>query len=284
MSKIFRIFKVVGVNRIVPYLLFRLNEYFQKKHDLKGFFRVVPFFYDRDKRFLYARILLNSRSFILKSRRKGSDCTVFEQVILNKEYYRLTRLLPLLPNKDQYVVIDAGANIGLFTLYASAHLNNSSFICIEPNSANYQILVENIRLNEIPIIGCYEKALWHVNEAISLGFDFRDQKPWSYSLISNSERLAVADEVKTVTLSDILNEHDISEIDILKMDIEGAEKYLLEDDRTQKLIFGRVLIFIIELHEEVYTENEFVKLLDKYDYTFLHEGETFFAVKKALLK
>lgn len=283
MSKIFRVFKVLGANRIVPYLLFRLSEYFQKKYNLKGFFSAVPFLYAKDQRFLYGKIVVNAASFLLTFRRNGSDCIVFEQVILRKEYFRLTKLLPLLPKKDRFVVIDAGANIGLFTLYVSAHLHNSSFICIEPNAANYLIMVENIRANGIRTIASYQKALWHMHETISLGFNFRDQRPWSYSLVSNSNNVTTTDEVGTITIADILNEHNIEEIDVLKMDIEGAEKYLLEDDSSQKLIFTRVLILIIELHEEVYTENEFLKLLEKYDYTFLHEGETFFAIKKSLL-
>jgi len=46
-------------------------------------------------------------------------------------------------------VVDLGANIGAFTVFASKKFRNAKFYCFEPNSENYSILCENIKLNKL---------------------------------------------------------------------------------------------------------------------------------------
>ena len=57
------------------------------------------------------------------------------------------------------IIIDVGAHIGLFALYASQFCKNGKIICYEPIKENYDLLLENIKQNKISNIIPYNSAV-----------------------------------------------------------------------------------------------------------------------------
>lgn len=281
MSMGFKKVLFIGLKLLFPYLVFRLNKYFSKTTHKEAFFSLINYVVNVNKNYLFIRLPLSNKEFLLTLRRKGSDSDVFKQVVINGEYGRIIRLINLLPKKEKLIVVDAGANIGLFSIYASAFLPKASFICIEPNEESHQLLCINLNKNKIDVIKTYQKALWYKRENISFSNNFRDKSNWSYSMISANDQQS--DLIETVTITDILLDNHIDIIDILKIDIEGAEKYLLEDQATLEIIFSKTQLLIIEAHEEVYSEFSLIQLLDRYGFLYFHDSETFFAIKRDLV-
>ncbi|MEI6261682.1 MAG: FkbM family methyltransferase [Deltaproteobacteria bacterium] len=166
-------------------------------------------------------------------RTKTSDLAVFEKVLVNEEY-----LLPdwVIPQN----IIDAGANIGLSALYFSTRYPNARVFAIEPEAANFALLCENVKTcqNIIPIKG----AIWNKCEPIKLtGYEL------SYCGFQ-VERCDSESDIFGMTIDEIMNKNDLNYIEVLKIDIEGAEKEVFESASNW---IEKINLIVIELHEQM---------------------------------
>lgn len=134
------------------------------------------------------------------------------------EFEDMSFLLHFLRKEDLF--IDIGANIGSYTVLSSAHVGSET-ICFEPHPLTYQRLMDNIRINNITEkVTPYNEGLGNSNANL-----FFTDKLDTANHISKKEN---NDTIKvTVTKLDdkklILNK-----ISLLKMDVEGYEKYVIE--------------------------------------------------------
>jgi FkbM family methyltransferase len=193
--------------------------------------------------------LTNSNIFITAKRKdikfpfylrcRTSDLPTYDQVFINKEYEFIVEESPR-------VIIDAGANIGLTSIYFANMYPECRIIAIEPEASNYIILKMNIAAysNIIPL----NAALWDKNEEVILidpglgkwGFITREGD-------SNETYLGnMCHKVKGMTIDKIMEDHGLEKIDILKIDIEGAEREVFSNSSSW---IGKVDALIIELHE-----------------------------------
>ena len=92
-------------------------------------------------------------------RLRTSDIPTFDQIFINKEYLFKT-------SNDPKVIVDAGANIGLSTIFFANKYPESKIIAIEPENDNFKILKMNVSpyTNVIPL----QAALWNKNKEINL--------------------------------------------------------------------------------------------------------------------
>jgi len=171
----------------------------------------------------------------------SSDVETYKQVFIDQEYDFLVKTQPK-------VIIDAGANIGLASIYFANKYPSAKIIAIEPEQSNFEMLKENVTPypNVIPI----QAALWNKNEEINLidpghgkwGF-MTDMKNSSVSLPGKT-----CHKVTAMTIDKIMNDYDLKKIDILKIDIEGAEKEVFDDTSSW---IEKVDSLIVELHERI---------------------------------
>lgn len=116
------------------------------------------------------------------------------------------------------IVIDAGAYIGEFTIYAAKIVGpTGKVIAFEPDKKNYKLLIENISLNKLDNIVVLNKGLWNQNTNLK----FMSDANASSIRFSNEESNEIGLEV--VKLDDELNKLKINTVNFIKMDIEGAE-------------------------------------------------------------
>jgi FkbM family methyltransferase len=108
-------------------------------------------------------------------------------------------------------VVDGGANIGMFALYAGAHFPNARITCYEPGDANHALLVRNLATNG-------SKA-----EARKLGLWSRDITLYFHP--STSYAGTVSEEPSEYPIPCVLPE--IGPDCWLKLDIEGSEYEVL---------------------------------------------------------
>lgn len=138
-------------------------------------------------------------------------------------------------------VVDLGAHIGLYSLLA-ANLTgpDGRVYSFEPMPSNYALLLKNITANG------YENIIKAVNKAVSdksgLAFLFFNKRDES-SLYAVSRTRGGILIVETITLDDFFEGEGWPKIDLIKMDIEGAEiaalkgaKQLIERNPDLKLI------------------------------------------------
>jgi len=77
-----------------------------------------------------------------------------------------------------------------------------------------------------------------------------------------------------------MEKYSLREIDMLKIDIEGAEKYLFQNNPHEWL--SKVKCLIIELHDNLQpgTSQAFFREMAKYDWFTFIKGENIFCLRK----
>lgn len=164
------------------------------------------------------------------------------------------------------VIIDIGANIGTFSLWAYPFA--SIIYAIEPASVNYNNLVKTVQTNNLTKIKPFKLAISAKNETRYLAtpniysdftFDFR-----------KGEEQYEHEEVECVRLDKFMEDNQIDYVDVMKIDVEGAEYEILRDDYMYKLK-DKIKLIIGEFHnggEEIKT------ILQKLGYdVIIHERQ-----------
>jgi FkbM family methyltransferase len=162
-----------------------------------------------------------------------SDLRCLAKVFVDYEY-----VIPFKTNPS--LIVDAGANIGMATLYFTNKFPQAKIIAIEPEQANYDLLVRNC--SEVPNVVSWHAALWNTN--VSLEIANPEAENWAFVVTAGTLNGC---GIKAVTVPQILAESGHDTIDILKLDIEGAERELFQDGCEEWL--ARVKMIIIELHD-----------------------------------
>lgn len=153
--------------------------------------------------------------------------------------YPVTELLASLLEPGM-CCLDVGANIGYYSIMAGAR--GASVHCFEPVPHLYEKLRENIALNPAAQISAYRLALAEESGSASF-FVVHDASNLG---LSSLEASAGAEEisVETKTLDDLVREQGINRVDLIKVDVEGAEERvfqgaagLLKSDSAPDIIF-----------------------------------------------
>jgi len=129
--------------------------------------------------------------------------------------------------KPNMVVVDIGANIGYFTLLAAELVGSSGTVyAFEPEPENYALLKRNIELNSYANIQPIETAVSNESGFIQLYLSAMDNG--SHSIYDTAARgVAATQTVATTTLDAFLEKEGWPKIDLVKIDVEGAETTVL---------------------------------------------------------
>lgn len=174
------------------------------------------------------------------------DFTNEEPIYMNYKEFFVEGIYNSLNIDNLNVVIDIGANVGLFTKYM-LYKNAKKVFCYEPNKSAFDCLSKNYQNNSSVFLN--NLAVSTNNDKLRLYLDVNN------TLVSSAKR-NTSDfyDVDSITLKQILTQHNLEKVDLIKIDIEGMEYELIahmEDD-----VFDKVNSFIIEYHD--------VESMDKY--------------------
>lgn len=148
-------------------------------------------------------------------------------------------------NKDTRWIIDAGANIGTAARFFSGKFPQATILAIEPETDNMRMLLKNIEGH--PRIIAVHAALW--SEETTLNIKDRGTGPWGYTVMETArDARPTGQKTTTVTIPSLMAEYRMPLIDILKMDIEGAEATVLADPGEW---MPKVGILTVELHKRI---------------------------------
>jgi FkbM family methyltransferase len=217
--------------------------------------------------------------------RGGMDIWSIKETILDGFYTRYS-----VPIQDGWYVLDVGAGIGDFSLYAAYGNPNTKVYAYEPFLESYQILVRNINLNGFENIQPVNSALWR--ESGILRLDISSGEPLQIMSMDPGEDVDVqgAVKVKAISLAGVFDQHGIDHFDIIKLDCEGAEYEILMN--TSGEIFNKIDRIIMEYHDidETYHHQKLASFLKGMDYevychdNFVHENIGYlYAEHKAII-
>jgi len=120
--------------------------------------------------------------------------------------------------------LDVGAHIGKYTLRAAAKIGNQGkVIAIEPDRNNFALLVRNIELNKLHNCIPLNLAAYSTDGEVNL---FLGPSSAEHSITEDSKKGSY--KVKAKALDNVLNEIRIEKVDLIKIDVEGAELEVLK--------------------------------------------------------
>jgi FkbM family methyltransferase len=121
------------------------------------------------------------------------------------------------------VFVDLGANEGYFTIQGAKLTEpDGRVIAVEPQDRIIPVLQENIRLNSVKNVELFHAAISDKSGAGKLHLA-PDLNSGSSSFYRTTKYSVPTQTTKTITLAELLNESDITQVDLMKVDIEGAE-------------------------------------------------------------
>lgn len=203
-----------------------------------------------------------------------SDYMVFNQIFNFKEYNIVEKMLSLNKNSNkEIVIIDAGANVGYTSAFFLNELKNCKIFGIEPSFENCEIYHSNVKnFNNITI---YQNALSEKpNMFYSLDRNFRDGKDWSIATKESDKG-----EIKGISIAEIISENKLDYISFLKIDIEGAERFIFKNEND--LSFLKITkIIAIEIHDEYNCRETICEILLKNNFYLFESGELTIGINK----
>ncbi len=156
-----------------------------------------------------------------------------KDILINREYEYLPEFE--LYNFKGGTVIDAGAHVGLFSLVASNFADK--VISIEAHPVNYKLLEINIIKNNVKNVIPLNRALVGVKRSVRI---CEGNHSGGHSILHSGEGYTV----KPITLEEIVKEY--GKVDLLKIDIEGAEFEIFENSDIE--ILRRIDKIVGEIH------------------------------------
>ena len=165
----------------------------------------------------------------------NSDYEVFKQI------FRFTSYAAVESLGEIKTVIDAGANIGLSSVYFSKRLNSPEIVALEPEEKNYAQAIKNTA--NLPRVSLLKKALWSNTGKGSIMNP--ESTSWDFQIVQDNDG-----EIECITVSEILALKKWQTVDLFKIDIEGAEREIFESPEHMQWL-NKVRIFAIELHDNM---------------------------------
>ena len=185
---------------------------------------------------------------------------LFEEIFLNEEY-----------NFDSAthspVILDCGANIGMSVLYFKWKYPDSRIVAFEPNPNSFDLLKKNVVENNLKDVEIYNLGLFDAETIIPFYIN-NNLSTLVGSIIperGGNKKL----EVPAKKLSQFIKE--LGEVDLVKMDVEGAEVNIL-NDLVESGCLGDVKEYIIEYHHNLGSTNSklssFLLIFEDFGYCY----------------
>lgn len=183
-------------------------------------------------------------------------------IFLDNEY-QCAELLGFAPRR----ILDLGANIGFGSLYLSTLFPGAQFVLVEPDPRNIGPLKENLRLNDMSNVVVIEAAIGPKNCRLELryGDDPTCSTLRGTSMHSNEHSVSV----QVLTIPELMETIGWSDIDLVKIDIEGAEEMLLASESEW---LRKVRAILVEIHPNT-TFERISGYLQPYGFTLRRLGQ-----------
>lgn len=191
----------------------------------------------------------------LRYRLNRGDIQSFREIWLERAYR-----LPFPVTKG--VLVDLGANIGCTSIWLTKEYGFGKVIAVEPDTTNAQLARKNFDLNGIPgeVVGAA------IGPADGIAkFQAADD--------SNQGRLSQEGQaVEMISMRSILDRFQLSEIDLVKIDIEGSEQALLTGPREW---LSRTKAVIVEFHPRLVDCRALARLLELEGFNYVPANTAF---------
>jgi FkbM family methyltransferase len=172
----------------------------------------------------------------LWARAGTSDVETFEEVFLMRQYD-----LPFADFEPVHI-LDLGANIGYASVYFAARWPQARILAVEPATSNLELLDKNTQpWNRIT---CLQAAVWSHPSWVQVANPKDAPNAFRMSESHDSRK----ESIPAYTVAQLIERQGCRHLDLLKMDVEGAEAEIFQNGTAW---LDRVKVLIIELHDRL---------------------------------
>jgi FkbM family methyltransferase len=173
----------------------------------------------------------------LWGRAGSTDRLVFEEVFLRGDYDVFRA------GEEPDTIIDVGANVGYASAYLLSRFPPARVLAIEPDAANLAVARRNLAPfgDRVTLV---EGAVWSHRTGLCI---VRDARAGEWGITMRECRKGETADLVAMDMTDVIARAGDTEIDVLKIDIEGGERALFASGAAQWL--PRVRMLIVELHD-----------------------------------
>lgn len=151
--------------------------------------------------------------------------------------------------QPNHMVLDVGANIGVFAIYLSSIAPGIHVDCYEPSPVTCEKLNVNIKANRLERrVVSHQSAIWR-DDSSQMLLDYQSSGRKSFFDDTRETKKLPAERVACVTLATAIQSCSAKQIDFLKIDAEGAELEIVESG--SKEAWSRINKVALEYHEEL---------------------------------
>jgi FkbM family methyltransferase len=166
--------------------------------------------------------------------------------------------------KEEYIIIDGGANIGFHTVCFAALANKGKIYSFEPQPLIFNLLSTNILINgSTDIVNQFRLGLGETNNKLKMS-PLKDQL-FSEDCINYGGRsltdLEEGEEEVEMTTIDNLN---LDKLDFIKLDIQGFELEAIKGG--EKTLKNNHPIFFLENYLDSIKDQKAIEILNKWGY------------------
>ena len=164
-------------------------------------------------------------------------------------------------------ILDCGANVGIVTCYFKRHHPGARITAFEADPAIASALAATVEENELSGVDVVAAAVWDETGETTFAAEGADSGGIASEYRGSAQKRIT---VPTVRLRDVIAAEN--RIDLLKLDIEGAEHRVLADCEPE---LGRVQAMLLELHDFDFRERKTpgtLQLLSRAGFTYGHGG------------
>jgi FkbM family methyltransferase len=191
-------------------------------------------------------------------REAGSDRSTFREVVLVGIYEALARGL-----RDCEYVMDLGANIGLASRFFAAAFPPCKIFAVEPDAQNFALLERNLSwLGSQGRSQVFRAAVWDRDEAVSLGLPPQGLN-FDAIRVAGASASGRGTSVPGQTMATLMERSGFPRVDLLKVDVEGAEVEMFRGDLSW---LERVRAIAIEFHQDSRERSGFDCIMQRFGF------------------
>ena len=200
-------------------------------------------------------------------RGKTSDRLTFQKIFVDREY-----AIDL--NFEPRLIIDGGANVGYAAIFFAHRYPHASIVAVEPDPQNFRLLEHNT--SAYPNVHRLNKGLWCRDTYLAI--ENPTAEPYAFR-VRETDRQDNA--IAATTIDTILREAGTDTIDVLKLDVEGAEKEIFSDPGSEQWLRNTNVV-IIELHDRFRPgcSHAFEQAVARHPFRRMQVGENLFLIRE----
>ncbi len=184
-------------------------------------------------------------------------------------------------NFNPQLILDCGANVGYSVAYFANKYPQAKIIAVEPEPLNFKMLTYNTHFFDN--VTCLNSAIWYNEGYIKI---LPDVPGNTLAFMTEDTTADDPEALKTTTIAKLLADSGFDEIDLLKIDIEGAEREVFDDIAKPDEWLPKVKVMVIELHDrmKIGCSNAFFKAVSRHNFYMDISGENLLFIKIELIK